>query len=106
MEEVSGNIFLRKWRGMEKGQVISGHKHNFDHTTIVFLGAVHVKANLPDGRIVEREFAAPCHFLIKAGVEHELTALEEGTELWCVYAHRTAQGEIVQEYTGWGKAYL
>jgi len=104
-EEVSGNLFLRKWRGMAKGQVIEGHKHNFDHTTIVFVGAVHVKAQLPDGRALEKTFAAPDHFLVKAGVEHQITALEEGTEMWCVYSHRTAQGEVVQQYTGWPEAY-
>ena len=104
-EEASGNIFLRKWRGIEKGHVIEGHKHNFDHTTIVFTGAVKVRAKVQSGEI-EREFRAPTHFLVRAGVEHEYTALEDGTEYWCVYSHRTAQGDIVQEFTGWGPSYL
>lgn len=104
-EEASGNIFLRKWRGMAKGHVLNGHKHTFDHTTIVFVGSVHVKAKCPDGRVIEKDFTAPAHFLVKADVEHEITALEEGTEMWCVYSHRNAQGEILQEYTGWGPAY-
>jgi L-ascorbate metabolism protein UlaG (beta-lactamase superfamily) len=106
VEEVSGNIFLRKHRGCPKGHVLDGHDHEFDHTTIVFIGAVHCKAKCPDGRIIERDFRAPCHFLVKAEVEHEITVLEEGTEFWCVYSHRTPQGEVVQEYTGWGAAYL
>lgn len=24
---------------------------------------------------------------------------------WCIYAHRTPQGDVVQEYTGWSPAY-
>lgn len=24
---------------------------------------------------------------------------------WCIYAHRTPQGDVVQEYTGWEPAY-
>ena len=104
MEQVSGNIFLRKMNH-NKGDVTQGHKHNFDHTTIVFSGAVHVKAVLPSGKVIERDFAAPTHFLVKAEVEHEITALEDGTQYWCVYSHRTPQDEIVQTYTGWGDAY-
>lgn len=98
------NIFMRKWKAMPKGHVIRGHKHNFAHDTIVFTGAVRVKWQGPDGSGTS-EFRAPDSFLVKPEVEHEITALEEGTEIWCCYAHRTPQGEIVQEYTGWGPAY-
>jgi len=103
-EWVSGNVFIRP-NTMTKGDVINGHKHNFDHTSIIFTGAVRVVATLPDGRKVEVERAAPAHLLIKADVEHEITALEDNTEFWCVYSHRGPQGDIVQEYTGWPEAY-
>lgn len=105
MEEVSGNIFMRKWRGLKKGHVIQGHKHNWDHTTIIFLGGIHIKAHGAH-RQREKDFHAPDHVLILADVEHEITVLEDGTEFWCVYSHRNAQGEVVQQYTGWGPAYL
>jgi hypothetical protein len=26
-------------------------------------------------------------------------------EAWCIYSHRTPQGDVVQEYTGWEGAY-
>jgi len=105
VEWVSGNIFIRPMKFEKAGNKINGHKHNFDHTTIVFKGAVHVKALTPDGRVIERDFAAPAHFLVKAEVEHEITATADGTEAWCVYSHRTAQGDVVQDYTGWERAY-
>lgn len=105
VELVSGNVFIRKNGGLKKGDVCGGHTHNFDHTTIVFTGAVHVKALTPDGRVIEQDFAAPSHFLVKAEVRHEITALEDGTEFWCVYSHRTPQGEVILDHIGWSEAY-
>lgn len=104
MEWVSGNIFIRPMKFAKAGEKRPGHTHNFDHTTIVFKGAVKVRATLPDGRQIERDFAAPSHFLVKAEVVHEITALADDTEAWCVYAHRNAQGDVVQEFTGWEDA--
>lgn len=104
-EWVSGNVFIRPNKLTEAGDVIHGHKHNFDHTTIVFTGAVHVRAVLPDGSVREGDFAAPSHFLVRKDVEHEITATADGTEVWCVYSHTTPQGTISQVYDGWLVAY-
>jgi hypothetical protein len=104
MEWVSGNVFIRP-NEMRLGDVVQGHTHNFDHTSIVFTGAVRVRARLPNGTVIERDFVAPAHFLVRADVEHEITALADGTVFWCVYAHREPQGDVVQEYTGWDPAY-
>ena len=35
-----------------------------------------------------------------------ITALEDNSLGHCVYAHRTPQAEVVQEYTGWGPSYV
>lgn len=108
MEWASGNIFLRPNLGMSKGQVIEGHKHNFDHTSFVTKGAVHVKAQTPDGRTIEGYFGEGypfSHFLVLADVEHTITALLDNTDFYCIYAHRTPQGDVVQEVTGWTRAY-
>lgn len=104
-EWASGNVYIRPMR-RNAGEVVEGHTHNFDHTTIFFRGRWNVRATLPDGRVIERQFQAPSHALIKAEVVHQLTALDDGSEAWCVYAHRTPQGEVVQEFNGWGDAYL
>jgi L-ascorbate metabolism protein UlaG (beta-lactamase superfamily) len=107
MEWVSGNIFIRTAMQMaDAGTVNPGHTHQFDHTSIVFTGSVRVNATLPDGRRIERDFQAPAHFLVKAEVEHEITALEDGTTLWCVYSHRTPKGDVVQDYNGWRNSYV
>ena len=101
MEWISGNIFIRPNSLLPKGRIVEAHKHTFDHTTIVFTGSVHVKRTNEDNSITEEDFKAPSHFLVKAGLEHEITALEDDTTYWCVYSHRDAQGKVVQQYDGW-----
>lgn len=105
LEFISGNVFIRKNRLEKKGDFTEGHKHAFDHTTIVFKGSVRVSATLENGTKIEREFVAPAHVLIKAHVEHLITALEDDSVYWCVYSHRTPQGEVSVEYDGWNSAY-
>lgn len=105
MEFISGNVFIRPNAMPKAGDVCDGHTHNFDHTTIVFKGAVHVRKVSPDGTVMEKDFRAPDFLLIRAEDRHEITALEDGTEFWCVYSHRNAQGEVTQTATGWEKAY-
>ena len=101
MEWISGNVFIRPNTLEKVGDMTEGHTHHFDHTTIVFTGAVHVKAKLPDGSMREGDFKAPSHFLVRKDVEHEITATEPNTVYWCVYSHRTPQGDVVQDNTGW-----
>lgn len=103
-EWVSGNIFVRENPGL-KGEVVEGHTHRFDHTTIIFIGSILVKRTTPDGQISEQVFRAPSHLLIKAEDLHDITFLEDGI-FWCVYAHRDPQGRVSQEWTGWYEAYL
>lgn len=104
MEYVSGNIFIRPNELPKAGDKVDGHAHNFDHTTVVFRGSVHVKAKYPDGRVREQDFVGGSEFLVKAEVEHEITALEDNTMFKCYYSHRTPQGDVVQEWDGWLEA--
>lgn len=101
-EFVSGNIFVRPNALLPKGYVIQGHKHTFDHTTIVFMGSINVKILDENGIVInEKVFKAPSHCLIKAGVEHEITSLEDDTTYWCVFSIRNSDGEVVREFDGW-----
>ena len=108
MEYVSGNIFIRQMHFENAGDAIEGHEHNFDHTTYVVRGALRFEKLDASGN-VERSIekrAAEGHnwILIKAGVRHRITALEDHSMGHCIYSHRSPQGEIVQEYDGWRKA--
>jgi len=118
MDWISGNIFIRENVLDKAGDKREGHKHNFDYTTIFWQGAFRVRATLPDGRKLDQKFAArghprasadglQSHALIRAGVEHEITALEDNCIFWCVYSHREPQEPHVvsQVQTGWREAY-
>ena len=106
MEWASGNIYIRPNKLEKVGDDREGHTHNFDHTTIFLKGSFHVEATLPNGERIDRDFTAPSHCLIRADVKHKITALEAESEFWCVYSHRNAQGEIVQEWNGWESNYV
>lgn len=118
MEFISGNIFIRQ-HTLALGQATIGHRHNFDHTTYVVRGSIKIE-ELEITRIDES--GSPLDFksvrevikkasdghnwvLIKANVHHRLTALEDESMYHCIYSHITPQGEIVQDYDGWPKAY-
>ena len=108
MEHALGNIFIRPGELGSPGTSVEGHKHNFDHVTYCVRGRLRIDAALPNGERVSREIGAADphpYVLIRAGIEHRLTSLEEGTAYHCIYAHRTAQGDVVQDYTGWPAAY-
>lgn len=110
MEYVQGNILIRPAMHMAAaGAVVEGHSHNFDHTTYVVRGAVHFERLNDEGEVVnsvvKRALDGYNFVLIKAGVKHRLTALEDDTIAHCIYAHRTPQGEVVQDYDGWSPGY-
>ncbi len=105
-EFICGNLFIRPNRLLRAGDQVEGHAHNFDHMTQVLRGRIHVRAFDPGGALrEERTFEAFSWCLIRAGWKHELTALEDETLFWCVYAHRDPQGRVHQEFTGWTPAY-
>lgn len=110
MEYISGNIFLREMRFLTAGDVVQGHAHNFDHTTYVAQGVVRIERLSPDGSVeravTKRAIDGHNWILIKAGVLHRITALEAPSLCHCIYAHRTPQGDIVQEHDGWPEAYV
>lgn len=131
MELVQGNVFIREMRFERAGDVVNGHAHAFDHTTYVARGAVRIEqlretkaaiyAELRPGEVfpkvlvpaeyevarsVEKRASDGYNFvLIKAGVIHRLTALEDNSLGHCIYAHRNPQGEVVEAYDGWAPAY-
>ena len=104
--DLGSNTFFRPNFLEKAGDVIEGHAHNFDHVSMVVQGSVKISAKLPDGTGREVVKTASGAFQnrivnIRAGVEHRITALEDGTEFLCIYSHRNAQGDPVQKGDGW-----
>ena len=77
------SVYIRHMVFENTGDIELGHSHQFDHQTLVAKGSVKIKAN---GK--ETVFNAPHCVFIKAGVEHELVAMEDDTVVYCVHALR------------------
>lgn len=104
--DLGSNTFFRPNFLEKAGDTVDGHAHNFDHVTMVVQGSVRIKTRMPRREIVKKA-AGPFQdrvVLIRAGLEHEITALEDGTEFLCIYSHRNAQGEAVQRFDGFYEA--
>lgn len=80
------SVYVRHMIFEHKGDIEDGHSHKFDHQTLIAKGSVKVKANSK-----ETIFTAPHCVFIKAGVEHELTALEDDTVVYCIHALRDGE---------------
>lgn len=81
------NLFSRMMHFRKSGDVEHGHRHLFDHLTLLSKGSLRV-------RIGDQEtvFQAPHMIYIRAQVEHELTALEDDTLAFCIHALRDGDG--------------
>ena len=84
------NVFIKQMRFMKAGDTEQGHAHCFDHVTLLSAGSLRLNA-----LDKSTDFKAPHHIFIKAGVVHELVALEDDTLAHCIHAMR--DGERVED---------
>lgn len=76
---VCANIHTRMMHFVKAGDKIVGHKHTFDHLTLLASGSLRL---VVDGK--ESEFKAPHLIWIDKDKVHELTALEDNTVAACI----------------------
>lgn len=86
------NVFVKQMHFAKAGDMEQGHSHCFDHLTLLASGKLRLTAH---GK--SSDFTAPHHIFIKAGVEHELLALEDDTTVHCIHAIRDGDqvGDII-----------
>lgn len=84
------NLFVRQMHFAVAGDSELGHKHSFDHMTLLAKGKLKVKINDE-----ETEFTAPHMIFIKAELQHELTAVTDNTVAYCIHALREPTGDIL-----------
>jgi quercetin dioxygenase-like cupin family protein len=89
--EILGNVGFRRIV-LTGNQKLPGHEHNFPHATAVVKGTVEV---VFDGERKE-VYNAPARFEVPARVKHEITALSDGAECWCIFGVRDESGEIAE----------
>jgi quercetin dioxygenase-like cupin family protein len=82
------NLWVRMMHFKKAGDRNEGHKHNFDHITLLSKGSVEVDV---EGQ--KTMFKAPHLIYITAGKSHYLTALEDDTIASCLHALRTGERE-------------
>ena len=91
------NVFTRIMVFNKAGDIEMGHKHNYDHGTLVSTGSVRVDILEEDKKTIisSKVFKAPTFIFVKKDYYHQLTALEDNTICACIHALRTNDDEIV-----------
>lgn len=85
-----GNIWVRQNYLEKAGDTIGGHIHYFDHVSLLAKGSVEVSI---DGGEPHR-FDAPTFIVIRKQHRHQITALEDDTSWYCVFAVRDIDGSV------------
>jgi quercetin dioxygenase-like cupin family protein len=83
---VCANIHTRMLHFAKVGDKIVGHKHTFDHLTLLASGSLRVVVDEK-----ESEFKAPHLIWIDKDKVHELTALEDNTVAACINGIRDGE---------------
>ena len=90
------NIYSRLMHFKHKGDVEYGHRHTFDHATLVSNGSILIETLDEDGNTASsKEFYAPNMVFIDKNKIHRITALEDNTVCGCIHAVRTMDEEII-----------
>ncbi len=100
---VIGPLFRRPMHFPEAGTIVPGHKHNYDHVSILFAGSVRVRFHRDGEDVEERVFSVKdfaVEIFIRADTWHEFVSLEPGTFIVCYFPHRGATGKVVADYNG------
>lgn len=81
------NLYSRMMNFEKAGDIEIGHKHQFDHLTLLASGTLKVTV---EG--ISTEFKAPHMIYIHKDKIHELVALEDNTVAYCIHALRDGDG--------------
>ncbi len=92
-----GNIWTRQLKFEKAGQMKKGHKHEFDH--LHFLVRGRVKINVYDRKdqdtvVYSGEYNAPAWLKVPAEHFHDIVALEDNSEGYCIQAITNPEGEV------------
>jgi hypothetical protein len=87
-----GNIWVKQHVHECVGDSYGGHKHTFDHVTLLAAGRVSVEI---EGHPV-KEFTAPTFIVIRKEHEHKITSLQADTVYYCVFALRDLDGQVTE----------
>lgn len=92
-----GNVWVRMNYLAEAGDTAGGHMHYHDHVSLLAKGSVEIQI----GAEPAKTFVSPTFIVIKKHFAHKITALEDDTVFYCIYAMRDVDGEVVDIYQDW-----
>ena len=90
-----GNIWVRQNQLEHSGESFDGHKHFFDHVTLLVKGTVRVEVEGKEAK----EFTAPTFIVVRKDHEHKMTAVTDDVLYYCVFALRNLDGEVIDEWS-------
>jgi quercetin dioxygenase-like cupin family protein len=91
-----GNIWVRQNTIEKTGESFPGHKHKFDHVTLLVKGSIEVEVE----GYAPKQFVAPTFVIIRKEHEHKVTSLTDDVIYYCVFALRNLDGEAIEDMAG------
>ena len=90
------NVFCKMMNFENKGDFEEGHKHNYDHGTLISSGSVLYEAMDDNGNVTASKiFISPNMVYVPKETVHKITALEDKTICVCMHASRTIDDDII-----------
>ncbi len=91
------NVFTRMMYFANAGDVECGHRHTFDHATLVSSGSVlyEVLDGHDGNAIASKEVYAPNLIYVDKDKFHRITSLQPNTVCSCIHALRTIDNELL-----------
>jgi len=96
---IISNIWIKMITFDKAGDIMYGHKHVFDHPTLLSQGSVRVTVTDNSGVDTTTDFTAPAIIFIERGKIHTLVSLEDNTVASCIHALRDGDSteDIIEE---------
>lgn len=77
-----GNIWIVQNHFKEAGAILGEHEHKFDHISLLVKGRVKIEVKDHPAK----EFTGPTFIIIRKDKAHRITALEDETVIFCLFA--------------------
>lgn len=77
-----GNVWIMQNHFIKAGATLGAHEHYFDHVSLLAKGRALVEV---DG-YPPKEFVGPTFIVIKKEKKHKISALDDDTVLFCIFA--------------------
>lgn len=91
-----GNVWVRQNNLHGVGAKNRGHKHKFDHVSLLTEGTVRVTIEGGEAK----EFTAPTFIIIRKEHNHWFEAVTDKVTWYCVFALRDFEGEVIENMYG------